>query len=270
MTPAAAQLGYPEAEEEARRGGLLGVALGAMRALARSIRPLAIPVVIADLKRQVRAARSFRETVDIVFDFRWERVGIPLRPWQVRSEIEGVLDMLRERPPRTVLEIGTSVGGSLFLFARAAAPDALLISVDLPHGEFGGGYPRWRAPLYRSFASGDQRVELIRGDSHRQETVDRVRELLRGRPVDFLFIDGDHTYEGVKRDFEMYRSLVAPDGMIGFHDIVPEKASSETFQGGDVPRFWSEVAQDHVVEELVADYDAGSFGIGVVRLGAKP
>jgi len=37
--------------------------------------------------------------------------------------------------------------------------------------------------------------------------------------VDLLFIDGDHSYEGCRLDFEMYRDLVAPDGLIVFHDI---------------------------------------------------
>jgi hypothetical protein len=38
--------------------------------------------------------------------------------------------------------------------------------------------------------------------------------------VDFLFIDGDHSYEGVKKDFEMYSPLVKSGGLIAFHDIV--------------------------------------------------
>jgi len=38
---------------------------------------------------------------------------------------------------------------------------------------------------------------------------------------DFLFIDGDHTYEGVEGDFEMYSPLVRRGGIIAFHDIVP-------------------------------------------------
>jgi hypothetical protein len=31
---------------------------------------------------------------------------------------------------------------------------------------------------------------------------------LGGERVDFIFIDGDHTYEGVKRDFEMHSPLM--------------------------------------------------------------
>jgi cephalosporin hydroxylase len=36
--------------------------------------------------------------------------------------------------------------------------------------------------------------------------------------VDFLWIDGDHTYEGCKADYENYSPLVVPGGLIGIHD----------------------------------------------------
>jgi predicted O-methyltransferase YrrM len=40
-----------------------------------------------------------------------------------------------------------------------------------------------------------------------------------GRPlVDFIFIDGDHSYEGLRDDWENWRPLVAPDGIIALHD----------------------------------------------------
>lgn len=37
-------------------------------------------------------------------------------------------------------------------------------------------------------------------------------------PVDFVFIDGDHSYEGLRGDWEAWRKLVAPDGIIALHD----------------------------------------------------
>jgi predicted O-methyltransferase YrrM len=59
----------------------------------------------------------------------------------------------------------------------------------------------------------------------------------RGGNVDFLFIDGDHRYEGVKRDFEMYSPLVRRERIIAFHDIVPEPPENV----GGVPDFWNEI-----------------------------
>ena len=62
--------------------------------------------------------------------------------------------------PQVVVEIGTASGGTLFLLSRAAAPNALLVSLDLPGGSFGGGYQAWRKPLYRSFAQAEQRLSI--------------------------------------------------------------------------------------------------------------
>jgi hypothetical protein len=36
--------------------------------------------------------------------------------------------------------------------------------------------------------------------------------------IDLLFIDGDHSYEGVKRDFDLYSQILSPNGIIIIHD----------------------------------------------------
>jgi hypothetical protein len=48
----------------------------------------------------------------------------------------------------------------LFLLTRVAAADARLVSIDLPGGPGGGGYPAWKIPLFEEFPLPDQRVEL--------------------------------------------------------------------------------------------------------------
>jgi hypothetical protein len=60
--------------------------------------------------------------------------------------------------------------GTLFLFSRFAVMDACIISIDLPLGTYGGGYPAWKRPFYRSFASNNQEMQLIRADSHAAAT----------------------------------------------------------------------------------------------------
>jgi predicted O-methyltransferase YrrM len=40
-------------------------------------------------------------------------------------------------------------------------------------------------------------------------------------PIDFIFIDGDHSYEGLRADWEAWSPLVAPDGIIALHDSCP-------------------------------------------------
>jgi cephalosporin hydroxylase len=171
------------------------------------------------------------------FAFSFQAFGVSIKPKQIKYEIDELLKIVAELKPKVILEIGTGRGGTLFLFTRVADQMAKIISIDLPGWPLGGGYPRWKIPLYKSFAKERQKIYLIKRDSHNPQTLEEVKKILSGEKVDFLFIDGDHAYEGVKRDFEMYSPLVSKGGIIAFHDILlipPEKV-------GGVPKFWNEI-----------------------------
>jgi predicted O-methyltransferase YrrM len=205
----------------------------------------------------VKDSRSVEDAVAIIFSPGAEFI----RPSQQPSEILSMLTLIVDRRPAVVVEIGTASGGNLLLLAQAAARDALIVSIDLPGGEFGGGYGWWRIPLYQTFASPKQVIKLIRGDSHAQATIEQLLKILGGKEIDFLFIDGDHTYEGVSRDFLRYGPLVRPGGMIAVHDIVEHSGSS----GCDVYRFWRQVKRQFEHTEIVEDWESGFAGIGLIR-----
>src|SRR5439155_8391645 len=132
------------------------------------------------------------------------------------------------------------------------------------------GYWKWREVLYRSFGSPGQMIHLVRGDSHSQRTLDRVKSLLSGKLVDFLFIDGDHSYAGVKRDFEMYAPLLRPGGLAVFHDIMPDHGGFEKDQSapfsGDVPIFWNELKRVVRTSEFIENPHQEGYGIGVAYI----
>lgn len=44
----------------------------------------------------------------------------------------------------------------------------------------------------------------LREDSRKPSTLAEIKKILRGSKLDFLFIDGDRSYEGVGEDFEIY------------------------------------------------------------------
>jgi cephalosporin hydroxylase len=181
-----------------------------------------------------------------------------LGPTQADEELHWLLDRLGDEPIRAVIEIGTDEGGTPLVWTRAAAPDGVLVALDIrPLGRL-GRFSAW-APLPRGFARAPQRVELLMPvDSHDPHAFERVREVLNGRPLDFLFINGDHPYEGVKRDFEMYALLVRPGGLVASHDVI----------SGDEPevvRYWLELRQAHETEEFAAERPP-RYGIGLVRM----
>lgn len=214
--------------------------------------------IINKFRNYVSNVNSIYDIVNFAYSF--QCFGISIRPAQIRYEIIKFLELVVKLKPKTILEIGTAKGGTLFLFTRIADLNATIISIDLPGGPFGGGYPKWKIPFYKSFARKGQKIFLIRGDSHDLTTLKKVKLILANRKIDFLFIDGDHTYEGVKKDFEMYSPLVKKGGIIAFHDIVPGPVKHV----GGVPRFWREIRNKYNYIEIVRDWKQGGYGIGII------
>jgi predicted O-methyltransferase YrrM len=207
---------------------------------------------------------SAEETVAFLFS----EAAMPINAWQIQSEFLELARIVEARRPRTLLEIGTADGGTLFAHARLAAEDALLVSIDLPRGNYGGGYPAWRAPVYHSFAGPNQKIVLLREDSHDPRTERQLEQLLDGRRFDYCFIDGDHSFEGARQDFELCRRLVAPDGIIAFHDIAeaPNRGYTEERpdSGWGVHDVWKRVREEYRHAEFIADPQQEGYGIGVL------
>lgn len=211
-------------------------------------------------------------SADEVMGFLFSPDARAIAPWQIPEEFRALARLLEDRRPRTLLEIGTADGGTLFAHARLAHVQALIISIDLPEGPFGGGYPAWRMPLYRSFAGPRQRLVLLRADSHDPATAAAIEKTLDGRRIDYAFIDGDHTRDGVRQDFELCLRFAAPDAIIAFHDIaLPSPAWLADMQispdDGAVHRFWHEVRHRYRHEEFIRDTGQEGYGIGVLHLG---
>jgi predicted O-methyltransferase YrrM len=162
--------------------------------------------------------------------------------------------------PERLLEIGTFQGGSLLLFCQYSSPTATIISIDLPGGPYGGGYGPEQKLVYQRFAEWQQQLHLLQMNSHDQSTLSEVRRILGDQRLDFLFIDGDHTYEGVKADFAMYSPLVRRGGKIAFHDIIEHHKDPTV----GVHQFWKEVRDQYDHLEFVQDPDQGWAGIGLV------
>jgi predicted O-methyltransferase YrrM len=209
---------------------------------------------------QFRIHSSKIEGKELTFDFASEyRHGL-ISPAQVKSEFLSLLGELDQLKPKSILEIGTAKGGTLFLFCRLSLdPEGMAISVDLPGGRFGGGYARWRTRLYRTFVSKKQEIFLLRVDSHDSSSLSKVHEILGGRKIDFLFIDGDHSYEGVKRDFQLYSPLVREDGIIALHDIAKHQGIES-----QVDLFWREISAKYSSKEFLENSNQGWAGIGML------
>lgn len=68
--------------------------------------------------------------------------------------------------------------------------------------------------------------KLLNGNSQSQTTVDFVKQYFPNG-IDLLFIDGDHSYSGITKDFNNYFPLVNKGGYIIFDDYLPYKIGSK-------------------------------------------
>jgi predicted O-methyltransferase YrrM len=204
--------------------------------------------------RRAAATTSTDDVLDAVYAAGDE--PLQLGPFQVRSEITAFVSLVSDEEPRRVLEIGTWKGGTLYLLAWASGPGARLLSLDVRR------LGLLHRLLIRRITAKGREVTLMRANSHAQETREQVAAFFDDVALDLLFIDGDHSYEGVRQDYELFSPLVRPGGLIAFHDIVDGEAGSV----GGVPRFWREV-RDALEEpvEFVESWTQGGFGIGVGR-----
>jgi len=202
---------------------------------------------IIHIEVNLRDSKTLDDILKITFNSTF------IRPVQIMYEIKNLLLILDKAKPKVILEIGTARGGTLFLFSNIADEEATLISVDL-YQSIG------KRILFRYIRKEKQKIFLIQGDSHSIETLRKIEAILRDNKVDFLFIDGDHSYEGVKKDFEMYSPLVKKGGIIAFHDIVPHPPETRC----EVNKFYNEIKYDYRYIEIVRDWAQKWAGIGVL------
>ena len=180
------------------------------------------------------------------------------------SEWKRFIQFLQDREfPRIILEIGTGRGGSTFFWSRFSPTGARIVTVDLAE--------QARRLVETYSHAGANPVQCITGDSRSPATVQSVRQALGGQPVDLLYIDGDHTYNGVKADFNLYRQFCGPASLIAFHDIHPDffqaRGIKTPCDSGLVHKFWDELKSGCVFREFVDEPRAeqDGFGIGVIE-----
>ena len=163
--------------------------------------------------------------------------------YQAEQRVEEVVWFYRhveKIQPKVIVEIGIKEGGNLKVLSTHLDKDGLAVGID----------PRQEIPWAMDDAACP--VHHIKGDSHRELTIATLEVLLNGREIDVLFIDGDHSKEGMLQDFADYSPLVRVGGIIAVHDI---------FYLDDVAAAWAEVPGNirHESEKIHS-----SIGIGFI------
>lgn len=154
--------------------------------------------------------------------------------------------LARSKPAAQIIEIGRYYGGSAFLFAVASDNDSVVTSIDIA--------PQNDALLQIALTKNGlaHKVQLLVGDSPGVEA----------RPdfYDLIFVDGDHSYEGVFKDYQHWKKAVRPGGHLIFHNAAAGRLHTATAPGPF--RLAQEIAardQDYFTRQL----DVGSLALFV-------
>ena len=105
---------------------------------------------------------------------------------------------------------------------------------------------------------GNKNLTLICGNTRSNYVIDLANKL---GPYDLIFIDADHTYEGVKLDFNNYLPMLSEGGVIGLHDV-----ESPDFPG--INKFWNELksTNKYNMQKFVKKGFLIQYGIGMLIL----
>lgn len=168
--------------------------------------------------------------------------------------------LIQIQRPRTLVELGTHSGNSYFTFCQAikeAECNTACYAVDTWQGDAHAG--EYGEDIY-------QQVKAINSDHYAafstllRMTFNQALELIPDGTVDLLHIDGLHTYEAVRHDFETWLPKLSPNALVLFHDTHVHE------RGFGVWKYW---------EEIRAKYPHGfafehSHGLGVLQVGDGP
>lgn len=180
-------------------------------------------------------------------------VKLPSTAWF--GHIPFLFVLMKLVKPRSYVDLGVHYGASLIAAATASA------SYKIPAQIY--GVDTWGGDEHAGFYEGEKIYQsLLQTTKQHFKNVTLIRSLFdEAAPtflpssIDILHIDGLHTYEAVKHDFEVWISKMAPHGVIMFHD-------TQVFDRGfGVYKFWRELQAKYTTMEF-----KHCFGLGVLFL----
>ena len=168
-------------------------------------------------------------------------------------------DLVRNTKPKRIVELGTHFGHSFFAFCQAVKDEGLkteLAAVDTWKGDKHSGF--YDESVYNTVKKikntvyKDLKISLVR------KTFDEALSEFDNDSIDILHIDGLHTYEAVKHDFENWLGKVKKNGIILLHD------TSVTTEDFGVYKLWDEIKEKYKTLEF-----EHSHGLGVMFKSPK-
>ena len=159
--------------------------------------------------------------------------------------------------PNKIVELGSFLGASYFAFCQAVKEfdiDCSCYAVDTWEGDKHAGH--YSNAVYETVKAANS--HYLEFSYLLKMTFDKANKLDELNDIDILHIDGLHTYEAVKHDFETWLPKMSDKGVILFHDV------TEIKDDFGVWRLW---------DEIRTKYPSFSFshwhGLGALLVGDK-
>ena len=199
-------------------------------------------------------------------DFESEKLNLEMMkysPWSGHRRF--VYDLVANIRPECIVELGSYYGCSAFTFLQALKDfdmKSYFYAIDTWEGD-SFTENDYKENIYDSYKNIQEKIFASQNAIMKRMTFDQACCDFEEESIDLLHIDGSHTYEDCRHDFETWFAKVSKKGIILFHDISDDRLDGELL-GSHL--FWQEIKEQFPFT-LEFPY---SFGLGVLFLDEIP
>jgi predicted O-methyltransferase YrrM len=171
-------------------------------------------------------------------------------------ELKRLANLLPDNPHIVNLGSGSGTSSLAFLESR---PDVVVTSIDKQLGDSPFGC-----------LSAEYKVVILAGHDRRFAQVHSDSKVAGGEwdtgPVDMVFVDGDHSYEGCSGDIKAWLPNIKDGGILSIHDY--QKEMLDETPNGPHPKPWPGV-DDAVYDLLIGKYEIVSIVDSLISFRIK-
>lgn len=178
-------------------------------------------------------------------------------PWSGHRQF--VYDYVVDTEPESIVELGSYYGCSAFTFLQAIKDHSLSTNFYAIDTWAGDSFTEsdYKEDIYGSYKVIQDTFFEKQNKSMLRMTFDEANCLFQDDSIDILHIDGAHTYEHCRHDFETWKSKVKKNGVVLFHDISEDRLNGELL-GSHL--YWEELKETY---QYTCEFPY-SFGLGLL------
>lgn len=136
---------------------------------------------------------------------------------QDTNGINGLKELIKHLPDSIVgIEVGCYAGESTEIFASSGKFKKLYCVDFWKEGFYSDRGTKGAEEIFDTICNKYPCIEKIKANSN------DLCKIFQGKKIDFIYIDGDHSYGQVKKDIQNSLTILNGGGIISGHDYVPE------------------------------------------------